>query len=166
MADTSVNQSPNSEPEWKTLISQLANLNNKGGDIKNVAINAAETIQRQSQALQTVSDALEKILNNINKNPSTIEIKEALEKANGDQVEAINSLIKDQNDALTAQLNTLDAKVKQVSDKTNAITNAQNPQPEPGSAPGPSVGGKRRRRTRNKRKKHYKKTKKAKNKRV
>lgn len=158
MADTSINQSPESEPEWKTLISQLANLNNKGADIKNVASNAAETIQRQSQALQTVSDALEKILNNINKNISTSEIKEALEKANGDQVEALDSLIKDQNDALTAQLNTLDAKVKQVSEKTNAITNAQNPQPQQER----TVGGKRRRRTRNKRKKHHKKTKRGK----
>jgi hypothetical protein len=142
------------EPEWKSLINQLANLNNRGDDIKIITSDAAKTIQNQSQALETVSDALEQILNNIKKNPSTIEIKEALEKANGNQVKAIDSLINDQNETLKMQLNTLEAKVKQVSGKTSAITNAQNP---PSSQT--TSGGKRRRRTRNKKRKYNKKTK-------
>ena len=47
------------DPEWKKLITQLANLNGKQGDIQAVATNAVEIIQQQSQVLNTVNNALE-----------------------------------------------------------------------------------------------------------
>jgi len=143
------------DPEWKGLINQLANLNGKQSDIQAVATNAAEIIQQQSQILIAVSSELEKILNKLKSTPSSAQIQEALQKANGDQVVAIDALIKNQNDALTPQLNTLKQNVENVQRTTNEITNAQNPQ-QPGA---PSVGGKRRRRTRNKEKKYHKRTK-------
>ena len=43
------NQGP--EQEWKGLINNLANLNNKGADIKAVATTAAATIEAQAGAL-------------------------------------------------------------------------------------------------------------------
>lgn len=140
------------DPEWKKLITQLANLNGKQADIQTVATNAAKIIQEQSQALNTVNNALEQILNKLKSTPSSAQIQEALQKANGDQVSALETLIQAQNDALTPQLNTLKQNVDNVQQKTNEITNAQNPQQ-------PSVGGKRRRRTRNKGKKYHKRTK-------
>ena len=140
------------EPEWKKLINQLANLNGKQGDIQAVATTAAETIQQQSQVLNTVNTALEQILNKLKSTPSSAQIQEALQKANGDQVQAIEALIKNQNDALTPQLNTLKQNVENVQKSTKAITDAQNPQQ-------PAVGGKRRRRTCNKGKKYHKRTK-------
>ena len=140
------------EPEWKKLINQLANLNGKQGDIQAVATTAAETIQQQSQVLNTVNTALEQILNKLKSTPSSAQIQEALQKANGDQVQAIEALIKNQNDALTPQLNTLKQNVENVQKSTKAITDAQNPQQ-------PAVGGKRRRRTRSKGKKYNRRTK-------
>lgn len=141
------------DPEWKGLINQLANLNGKQADIQAVATNAAETIQQQSQALIAVSSELEKILNKLKSTPSSAQIQEALQKANGDQVVAIEALIKNQTDALTPQINTLKQNVENVQRTTNEITNAQTPPPTA------SVGGKRRRRTRNKGKKYHKRTK-------
>jgi len=146
------------EPEWKILINNLATLNNKGADIKAVATVAAETIQTQSQALIAVSTELEKILNKLKDTPSSAQIKDALEKAKGDQVQAIASLIQAQNDVLTPQINTLKQNVENVQTKTKAITGAQNPQ-NPQNPQQPAVGGKRRRRTRSKGKKYNRRTK-------
>ena len=99
-----------------------------------------------------VSSELEKILIKLKSTPSSAQIQEALQKANGDQVSALETLIQAQNDALTPQLNTLKQNVDNVQQKTKAITDAQNPQQ-------PAIGGKRRRRTRNKGKKYHKRTK-------
>ena len=138
------------QPEWKGLINKLVNLNDKQADIQAVATNAAATIKTQYEALIAVSSELEKILIKLKSTPSSAQIQEALQKANGDQVVAITSLIKDQNDALTPQINTLKQNVVNVQQKTKAITDAQTP---------PAVGGKRRRRTRSKGKKYHKRTK-------
>jgi len=137
------------EPEWQGLINQLVNLNGKQADIQAVATSAAETIQTQSQALIAVNTELDKILTNLNKPPSSGKIKDALEKANGDQKTALAALIQAQTDALTPQINTLKQNVVNVQQKTKAITDAQTQ----------AVGGKRRRRTRNKGKKYHKRTK-------
>lgn len=140
------------QPEWQGLINQLVNLNGKQADIKAVATNAAATINKQATSLTLVGQALDEILNKLKATPSSSQIKAALEKANGDQVQAIASLITAQNDALTPDLDLLQANVKAVQDKTQSITDAQNPQQ-------PAIGGKRRRRTRNKGKKYHKRTK-------
>lgn len=137
------------EPEWKGLITQLVNLNNKGADIKKVATDAAAIINNQSKALTLVGQALDEILNKLKSTPSSAQIKAALEKANGDQVQAIDSLILANNDALSTELDTLKYKVSEVKDKTQLITGAQTP----------AVGGKRRRRTRSKGKKYNRRTK-------
>lgn len=141
------------EPEWKGLITQLANLNGKGADIKKVAVDAAATINKQATSLTLVGQALDEILNKLKATPSSSQIKAALEKANGDQVQAIASLIQDQNNALTPELDLLQANVKAVQDKTQSITDAQTPPQQP------AQGGKRRRRTRSKGKKYNKRTK-------
>jgi hypothetical protein len=137
------------QPEWQGLINQLVNLNGKQADIKAVATNAAATINKQATSLTLVGQALDEILNKLKATPSSSQIKAALEKANGDQVQAIASLITAQNDALTPDLDLLQANVKAVQDKTQSITDAQTP----------VVGGKRRRRTRSKGKKYHKRTK-------
>ena len=139
------------EPEWKGLINQLVNLNGKQADIQTVATNAAATIKTQYEALIAVSSELEKILIKLKSTPSSAQIQEALQKANGDQQLALAALIQAQNDALTPQINTLKQNVVNVQQKTKAITDAQTPQPV--------VGGKRRRRTRSKGKKYHKRTK-------
>jgi hypothetical protein len=138
------------QPEWKGLINKLVNLNGKQADIKAVATNAAATINKQATSLTLVGQALDAILNKLKATPSSSQIKAALEKANGDQVQAIETLITAQNDALTPDLDLLQANVKVVQDKTQSITDAQTP---------PAVGGKRRRRTRSKGKKYHKRTK-------
>ena len=139
------------QPEWQGLINQLVNLNDKQADIQTVATNAAATIKTQYEALIAVSSELEKILTNLKDTPSSAQIKAALEKANGDQVKAIETLITDQNNALVPQLDLLQANVKSVQSATKLITDAQTPPT--------TQGGKRRRRTRSKGKKYHKRTK-------
>ena len=90
-------------------------------------------------------------MNKLKDTPSSAQIKDALEKANVDQVQAIASLKQDQNDALTPELDLLQANVEAVQTATQAITATQTPKP--------AVGGKRRRRTRSKGKKYHKRTK-------
>ena len=140
------------DPEWQGLINQLVNLNDKGGVIARVATTAATTINKQALALEAVSAALDEILNKLKDTPSSAQIQEALQKANGDQVQAIGTLIQDQNNAINPALKTLQDNLKKVENNTKSITDAQNPQQ-------PAIGGKRRRRTRNKGKKYHKRTK-------
>ena len=140
------------DPEWKKLINQLVNLNDKGGVITRVATTAATTINQQALALEAVSAALDAILIKLNSIPSSAQIEEALKTANGDQVKALETLIQDQNNAINPALKTLQANVGSVQTATQSITDAQNPQQ-------PAIGGKRRRRTRSKGKKYHKRTK-------
>lgn len=144
------------EPEWKSLINQLANLNGKESDISVVAAKAAETIKKQHETLNTVAETLTNILKKIRSTPSSEEIKSALEQANITQVSAVENLIKKQNEKLTPELDELQSSIAAIKDITNEINNVQNSTAQPSS----SGGGKRRRRTRNKKRKYHKKTKK------
>ncbi len=143
------------EPEWKSLINQLANLNGKESNIRGVAEKAAATIRKQHEVLNKVADTLKNILEKIRSTPSSEEIKSALEQANTTQVSAVENLINQQNDKLTPQLDELQSSIAAINDITNEINRVQNPQAQSSAA----VGGKRRRRTRNKKRKYHKKTK-------
>ena len=68
------------EPEWKSLINQLANLNGKESNIRGVAEKAAATIRKQHEVLNKVADTLKNILEKIRSTPSSEEIKSALEQ--------------------------------------------------------------------------------------
>ena len=142
------------EPEWKSLINQLANLNGKQSDISVVAEKAAATIQKQREILNKVAATLKNILEKIRSTPSSEEIKSALEQANTTQVSAVENLINQQNNKLTPELDALQSNINEINDITNEINNVQNSTAQPSSG-----GGKRRRHTRNKKRKYHKKTK-------
>ena len=143
------------EPEWKSLINQLANLNGKENNISEVAVKAAATIEKQHQTLNTVAETLTNILKKIRSTPSSEEIKSALEQANITQVSAVEKLIQQQNDKLTPYLDQLQSSIATIKDITSEINQVQNPSTQSAA----SVGGKRRRRTRHKKRKYHKKTK-------
>lgn len=143
------------EPEWKSLINQLANLNGKENNISAVAANAATTIEKQHKTLNTVAETLTNILKKIRSTPSSEEIKSALEQANITQVSAVEKLIQQQNDKLTSELDQLQRSIATINDITSEINQVQNPTTQSSA----SVGGKRRRRTRNKKRRYHKKTK-------
>jgi len=153
MATNSPVQGP--EPEWKSLINQLASLNGKENNISEVAAKAAATIQQQHKTLNTVAETLTNILKKIRSTPSSEEIKSALEQANITQVSAVEKLINKQNDALTPELDQLQRSIAAINDITSEINQVQNPTTQSSA----SVGGKRRRRTRNKKRRYHKKTK-------